>query len=707
MPEIYKWTNRPINIMLILILLIIVIESLIMYLLSFVNGMVPPVALIFIDSLLLVCILCPALYSLVVSPLLAQIFERTAAESALSSSKAQYRQLIDSVECIVWEVDPHTFAFRFVSHRAEDILGFPVQRWLDEPTFWADHLHPDDREWAIEFCVAATREKRDHIFEYRMIAADGRIVWLRDLVTVVIEGGEVNSLRGLMVDVTERKNTEIALATSEKRHKFLADNLYDVIWEMDGNLCYVYISGSVEKSFGYKSDELLGQPFGAVMTEQSLSKALDVVAEFRAGNNQGAFAQVKVNHEFEFIRKDGSTFWGDVSATLIFSPSQELNAIIGSTRDITDRKLAEAELKSAQILHEEELNRAYNMVAERNAFVESVITSIQSGIIVLDPELRIRMINPYAAGICRLDADELVDLHLGDICPELPELINQNGDSDEIIATFSGNRLIIGYSFFHIKNARGSITGTIVTFKDLTEIVRIRNEIRQKQRLSAMGEVVARVAHEMRNPLFGMTSAGQILNMELDLNSAQQVLMDSFLKESRRLNNLVDELLDSTREVRLSKKMMNLIDVVNDSLRLVKVDAAETGVIVPPAEITGEIIVHGDPEKMEQVLLNLLRNGIEACDYGGRVDLAVKVEGVMALVEVVDTGSGIPEDIMESIFDVFYTTKKNGTGMGLSISKNIVEAHDGELMVFNNQVGGATFVVKLPLLVMTDESANN
>jgi len=142
-------------------------------------------------------------------------------------------------------------------------------------------------------------------------------------------------------------------------------------------------------------------------------------------------------------------------------------------------------------------------------------------------------------------------------------------------------------------------------------------------------------------------------------------------------------------------------------LRLVKVDAAETGVIVPPAEITGEIIVHGDPEKMEQVLLNLLRNGIEACDYGGRVDLAVKVEGVMALVEVVDTGSGIPEDIMESIFDVFYTTKKNGTGMGLSISKNIVEAHDGELMVFNNQVGGATFVVKLPLLVMTDESANN
>lgn len=823
-PETIKRGNTPLKIMMVLIMLIMIFESLIMFFLGMINGMVSPVALILLDSLLLVCILCPVLYLWVILPLLTQISERDAAECALLFNKVRYRQLIDTVDGIVWEADPRTFAFEFVSHRAEDILGFPVQRWYNEPTFWADHIHPEDREWAVDFCLSSTREKRDHTFEYRMMTSDGRIIWIRDIVTVITDGDELKSLRGLMVDVTERKNAEIALAASEKRHLFLADNLYDVIWEIDEQLCYSYISGAVGKSFGYKPDELLGQPFGSVLTEQSLSKAHHIISAFRAGTTAVISAQVKVNHEFEFRRKDGSTFWGEVSATLIFSPEHELIAIIGSTRDISERKHAEAELMTAhdllqktinslseaviivdsaageikdcnlatekifaysreellgadisllhvssdqyrrfcddmlksfdgdgsfstksrmkrksgwvfsceqsvspismgngnrqhyvfvvrdvsvQIMHEEQLHQAYNMVAERNSFVESVITSIQSGIIVLDPELRIRMINPYAANICGSDMDELLDLSLKDLCPELYEQVLQGGGPDEMIATFNGNRLIIGFSFFRIRNVRGSITGTIVTFKDLTEVVRIRNEIRQKQRLSAMGEVVARVAHEMRNPLFGMTAAGQILNMELDLNSAQQVLMDSFLKESRRLNNLVDELLDSTREVRLSKKKMDLVSVVNDSLRLVKEDAAEREVTIAPAEITGEIIIHGDPDKLEQVLLNLLRNGIEACTTGGRVDLAVKVDGISVLVEVVDNGSGIPDEIMESIFDVFYTTKKNGTGMGLSISKNIVEAHDGELIAVNNQNSGATFAMKLPLFVRTDESSHS
>lgn len=824
MPEITRWSKNPLRIMLVLIMLIIIFESLIMYLLTFVDEMVPFGALILIDSLLLVCVLCPALYFLVVSPLLTQICERAAAESALRSSETRYRRLIDTVEGIVWEADPQTFAFKFVSHRAEDILGFPRQRWYDEPTFWKDHIHPEDREWAVNYCLSSTREKRDHTFEYRMITADGRIIWIRDIVTVITNGDELKSLRGLMVDVTERKNAEIALAASEKRHLFLADNLYDVIWEMDETLCYSYISGSVWKSFGYMPEELLGKPFGVVLAEHSLSKAFNIISEYRSVPSSDFSAQVKVNHEFEFIRKNGSTFWGDVSATLIFSSEQELKAIIGSTRDISERKHAEAELRSAhdllqktinslseaviivdsasgeirdcnlatekifaytreelvggdisilhvtveqyqrfradilkgfmesgsfsskfrmkrksgwvfpcdlsvspismvngnchhfvfvvrdvsvQIMHEEQLHQAYNLVAERNAFVESVITSIQSGIIVLGPEQRISMINPYAANICNRDVDELLDMHLKDLCPELHEQVILGGEPDEMIVTFNGNRLIIGFSFSHIRNVRGSIIGTIVTFKDLTEVVRIRNEIRQKQRLSAMGEVVARVAHEMRNPLFGMTAAGQILNMELNLNDAQQVLMDSFLKESRRLNNLVDELLDSTREVRLCMKKINLISVVNDSLWVVMEEAAERDVSITPAEIDGEILVHGDADKLEQVLLNLLRNGIEACKSGGRVDLVVRVDGISALVEVVDNGCGIPDDIIGSIFDVFYTTKKNGTGMGLSISKNIVEAHDGELIVFNNQDTGATFVMKLPLLVTTDECSHS
>src|SRR5438445_11237605 len=123
---------------------------------------------------------------------------------------AQHRfgDLVNSVEGIVWEADATTLQFSFVSNQAERILGYPVERWLSDPTFWKDHLHPEDREWALPFCEKATGEKRDEDFEYRMIAADGSVVWLRDLMTVVREGDRPAQLRGVMVDITERKRTE-------------------------------------------------------------------------------------------------------------------------------------------------------------------------------------------------------------------------------------------------------------------------------------------------------------------------------------------------------------------------------------------------------------------------------------------------------------------------------------------------------------------
>jgi len=136
------------------------------------------------------------------------ITERKQAEEALRQSRENYAALVNSVEGIVWEADARTFQFTFVSKQAEKVLGYPLERWLAEPTFWQDHIHPDDREWAVEFCVNATAEGRGHQFEYRMMAADGRIVWLRDLVTVAVEDDRAVKLRGIMVDITDHKRIE-------------------------------------------------------------------------------------------------------------------------------------------------------------------------------------------------------------------------------------------------------------------------------------------------------------------------------------------------------------------------------------------------------------------------------------------------------------------------------------------------------------------
>jgi PAS domain S-box-containing protein len=140
--------------------------------------------------------------------------ERAAFDEAVAAQE-RFRDLVNSVEGIVWEADVPSFQFSFISKQAERVLGYPVERWLSEPTFWKDHVHPDDREWALQFCQTATAEKRDHEFEYRMIAADGSVVWLRDLVTVVVEGDRATRVRGLMVDLTNRKQAEETLRQAQ------------------------------------------------------------------------------------------------------------------------------------------------------------------------------------------------------------------------------------------------------------------------------------------------------------------------------------------------------------------------------------------------------------------------------------------------------------------------------------------------------------
>jgi PAS domain S-box-containing protein len=140
--------------------------------------------------------------------------ERAAFAEAVAAQQ-RFHDLVNSVEGIVWEADVPSFQFLFISKQAERVLGYPVERWLSEPTFWKDHVHPDDREWALQFWQTATAEKRDHQFEYRMIAADGSVVWLRDLVTVVVEGDRATRVRGLMVDLTNRKQAEEALRQAQ------------------------------------------------------------------------------------------------------------------------------------------------------------------------------------------------------------------------------------------------------------------------------------------------------------------------------------------------------------------------------------------------------------------------------------------------------------------------------------------------------------
>ncbi|MFY0481376.1 PAS domain S-box protein [Flavobacterium sp. PLA-1-15] len=142
------------------------------------------------------------------------ITQRKEAQRKIIDSQTRIESLINTIDGIVWECDARTFVFSFVSKKVEDILGYTPEEWIASNTFWADHIHPDDREFAIEHCAAQSLDKKQHDFEYRMIAKDGRTVWLRDIVNLITQADGSASLRGIMIDITEMKDTEIALNNS-------------------------------------------------------------------------------------------------------------------------------------------------------------------------------------------------------------------------------------------------------------------------------------------------------------------------------------------------------------------------------------------------------------------------------------------------------------------------------------------------------------
>jgi PAS domain S-box-containing protein len=173
----------------------------------------------------------------------------------MQASPALYSRLVNSLDGIVWEADGETFQFKFVSAQAEKILGYPIEQWL-EPNFWRDHTHPDDTDWCSAFCLESTQKRNDHEFEYRMIAADGSVVWLHDIVSVKEEpSGEVY-LSGIMLDITRRKQAEEELKQKTEILQKIFDHIPVMICFRDADGRMKLVNREWERAFGWSFEEL-------------------------------------------------------------------------------------------------------------------------------------------------------------------------------------------------------------------------------------------------------------------------------------------------------------------------------------------------------------------------------------------------------------------------------------------------------------------
>lgn len=267
---------------------------------------------------------------------------KQAEEEARKARKA-YEELIASIDGIVWEADANTFQFHFVSAQAERLLGYPIRQWLEEPDFWVNHIHPEDRAAAIEFCASSTRALQDHQFDYRMTAADGRVVWLHDMVTVVSENGRPVRLRGIMVDITARKEAELALRRSEERNRALIEVLPDQLFVVDRNgTVHDYRAGN-----GHAYPRPVQQPAGCDLYALFPQ---DLAGRFREAVIRALDSQQIVTLEYTLKQESERHFEARVTA-------MHTDRALVIARDVTEQKRAEAERRKfeAQMLHAQKL----------------------------------------------------------------------------------------------------------------------------------------------------------------------------------------------------------------------------------------------------------------------------------------------------------------------------------------------------------------
>ena len=343
---------------------------------------------------------------------------------------------------------------------------------------------------------------------------------------------------------------------------------------------------------------------------------------------------------------------------------------------------------------------------------------MRNGVLAIDRAGRIEVMNEIAYRILNLKPSasdvgrsyaEVLAIHR-DVLRVLAGAFEPGHPPNRAELRLKHSGKVIGYTLSHILDDHGRTIGAAMFFKDLTRVEQIEERERLRDRLAALGEMAAAIAHEVKNPLAGIEVMAGVLKRQLaDSPDAQSVLTD-IIKEANMANAIVLEVLDFVRPIRLQVEQVEVESIVRDALSVAEGHRTRDDVrvsLVLPGDLPP---IHADPHQLRQIFLNLITNAFEALGAGGTIEIgayqfttdddhsATEPQPTrLVAIDVNDDGPGIPPDMADRIFSPFFTTKPRGTGLGLAIVRKIVDAHDGRIDVMARPGGGTRFRVTLPV----------
>ncbi len=636
------------------------------------------------------------------------ITARKSTEEALRESEQRFRDISDNIADWIWEVDT-SGVYIYCSEKVEDILGFPPEELIGKTPY--DIMRPDEilrvkkdlkERWKARVPI------RD--LECWHVRKDGTGVCIyTNALPVCDKKGEFRGYRGVDKDITERKTAEKALQESEEKFRLLFEKSADPILQIDEGI-FVDCNQAALTIMGCSAKyELLGkrpadvspvlQPDG----RQSSEKAREMA---RVTLKKGI-------HRFEWVHRDfrNEDFWVDVSLATVQMRGRPVTYTVW--RDIRERKQAEAQLKESE--------ERYRMAIE----------SSHDGVALMRGD-RHMYVNQRFLDIFGYDRPEqlLGKDHSPTVHPDDRERVRtynrarQSGEPAPSSYEFTGIRS--DGTPIQIETSVAAITfqgkpASLVYLRDISarkkaeeEKAALEQQLRQSQKMEAIGILAGGVAHDFNNVLTVLIGCGGLLRMKMARNDPLRVYVDQILASSERAAGLTQSLLAFSRKQQINLQPVKFDDLIKDTAGLLKRLITED-IDLQIALGSENVAVMADVTQIDEVLMNITGNARDAMPKGGVVRIETAVthidekfirahgygeQGNYVLLSISDTGTGMDEVTKEHIFEPFFTTKEvgKGTGLGLSTVYGIVKQHNGYITVSSRLNEGTRFDLYFPII---------
>jgi PAS domain S-box-containing protein len=625
--------------------------------------------------------------------LLTDIDERKRAEDALRANELNFQLTVDTIPGMVHTMTA-TGGVEFVNHQILDFFG----KTVEELNNWGALVHPDDRSRVVDLWTRSVATGEPFDVEHRVLRADGTYCWLhaRGLPLRDISGNIVRWYN-LLADIDERKRAEEALRASERNLKLIVDTIPALAWSARRDGSAEFFNQLYLDFMGLTAEQASGWGWTAAVHPEDVNGLAATWQRIMASEAPG-------EAEARLRRHDGAYRWFLLRANPLRDESGAIVKWYGVNTDIEDRKRAEVELR-----------RAYDSFAEaqRLSKTGSFITDLVGDDHTWSEEAyRIFEFEPAT----KVTVQRVRDIIHPDDLPSFDSVIARGLSGVNVTFAF---RIVTSRGA--VKHVRGvahvieQIEGRpmfVGALQDVTESLvaeealnRARSELAHVARVTTLSALTASIAHEVNQPLSGIiTNASTCLRM-LDadppnVEGARETARRT-IRDGNRASDVITRLRALFSKKQFSLESVDLNEATQEVITLSRSELQRNRVVLQ-SELADDLPnVTGDRVQLQQVILNLLRNASDAMvDVHDRPrQLLIKTEdeaGDRVRVSVRDAGIGVDPQIMDKLFDAFYTTKRDGMGIGLSVSRSIIERHHGRLWAERNDGPGATFAFLVP-----------